>query len=270
MVTVVMPALGENIPVESALFLARNRGLDEWSQQLLDYFIEGKLLEPSHRQYVLDHCFTKPLEPWQQYVLDCFPESSHLPTPTYVDGVQSLWRLKDWEHLASDTIACYGTQMVAKLSMVYRPKVIVEFGVRDGTTTLLLCKLNPNARVYGIDLYSRVSCGPVDHHVPTGFTALMQNVNNLTLHIGNSWDFLAPGLVDLCFVDAEHCGDAPYKDTLRAWENRNSSGDWCIAWDDYHPNNPDVYSAVNRFVGDVGMELWWVGSWVYIGTKKVE
>jgi hypothetical protein len=210
--------------------------------------------------------FRQGLEPWQEYLFDCFPEAGHRLTPPYVADIPGIWRVKDWPHLASDTVACNGTQMAAKLSMAYRPKVIVEMGVHDGTTTLLLCKLNPGARVYGVDCRSRIHGDDSPQSVPVGFTAMMQCVNNLTLHIGNSWDFAMPGRVDLCFIDACHTGDAPWRDTLRAWENRNAGGEWCIAWDDYHPNNPDVVRAVDRMVAMSGMDLHQVGSWFYIGT----
>ncbi len=208
------------------------------------------------------------LEPWQQYLFDCLSEEKHAPPPPYVDTIPGIWRAKDWDHVASDTVHCNGTQMVAKLSLLYKPRIIVEMGVHDGTTLMYLCKLNPKARVHGVDIRSRIHGERSPQSVPMGFTAMMQNVNNLSLHIGNSWEFSMPHQVDLCFIDADHCGEAPYMDSLRAWYNRNMSGDWCIAWDDYHPNNPDVVRAVDKLVRDVDMPLWTIGSWVYIGTKE--
>lgn len=207
------------------------------------------------------------LQSWQHFVFDHLPENNYLPAPPYVHGIPGIWRAKDWEHLASDTVLCNGTQMPAKLSMVYKPRIIVEMGVHDGTTSLLFCKLNPQARVYGVDCRGRIHGNTSLQSVPVGFTAMMQDVKNLTLHIGNSWEFSMPGQVDLCFIDADHSGDAPYKDSVRAWDNRNVSRDWCIAWDDYHPSNPDVVRAVDQFVKEVKMPLWKVGSWYYIGTK---
>lgn len=207
------------------------------------------------------------LKLWQHFLFDHMPENRHLPIPPYVHGIPGIWRAKDWEHLASDTVACNGTQMAAILSMVYKPRVIVEMGVHDGTTTLLLCKMNPEARVYGVDCRGRIHGDYSLQSVPVGFTAMMQDVKNLTLHIGNSWDFSMPGKVDLCYIDADHIRDAPYKDSWRAWDNRNTSGDWCIAWDDYHENNPDVKYAVDRFTAEVGMQLHQIGSWFYIGTR---
>lgn len=207
------------------------------------------------------------LRPWQTYLLSCFPESEFKPQPPFIETIDvSSWRLKTWEHLASDAVHCCGTQASVVLSMAYKPKVIVEMGIRDGTTTLLFCKLNPQARVWGVD--SR-SCMSDAAGMPVGYTAMMQGVDNLTLAVMPSWELAVPN-VDLCFIDADHAGEAPYKDSRRAWENRNRDGDWCIAWDDYHENNPDVKRAVDRFVGEVQMPLWTINSWVYIGTKGPE
>ena len=78
-----------------------------------------------------------------------------------------------------------------------------------------------------------------------------------------------PNQVDLCFIDACHFLPEVELDTWRAWENRNTKGDWCIAWDDYNENNPDVFNTVNKFVEEVGMPLQKIGSWYWIGTKIV-
>lgn len=207
-------------------------------------------------------CDPASLYSWQRYVLSCFPREKYVDVPAYARYMSSMWRHATWESFVSDTVAHNGTQMAALLSLAYKPKVIVEFGLDAGFTTLQLCRLNPFARVYGVDKYSKKR----DADVPICFHALMNGVDNLTLHIGNSWEFKLPH-VGLCFIDGEHVGDAPYLDSIRAWENRDVDGDWCIAWDDYHENNPDVKRAVDRFCSDVGMPLHQVGSWFYIGTK---
>lgn len=205
----------------------------------------------------------KDLKPWQRFVLNHFPESDFQSVPDQVRR-SGVWRCLTWQDLVSDTIYCQGTQMPAILSMAYKPATIVEMGVFAGTTTMLLCKLNPESRIYGIDNHSRF-----DDSLPIGYMAMMQDVRNLTLAFMPSWEFSLPGQVDLCFIDADHTGDAPYKDSVRAWENRNISGQWCIAWDDYHPNQPDVKNAVDRFVTEVNMPLQKLGSWVFIGTIPV-
>jgi hypothetical protein len=85
----------------------------------------------------------------------------------------------------------------------------------------------------------------------------------------NSWDFELPGQVDLCFIDADHFLPSVEKDTWRAWDNRNVEGNWCIAWDDYHVNNQDVFNTVNEFVNKVGYPLQKIASWYWIGSKTM-
>lgn len=250
--------------VEDLLFtLERHGGVDH--HKVIDLFARLARLENLPAVAAVERARHDPgsLRPWQRFLLSCLPEKDFVPVPDYARAMPAQWRLGTWDNLASDTVHCYGTMMPAVLSMAYRPGVVVEMGVHTGSNTLLFCKMNPQARVYGVDAFARTR----DAHLPIGFTALMNGVKNLTLAIMNSWDFSLPGQVGLCFIDADHNGDAPYKDSMRAWENRNASGDWCIAWDDYHPNNPDVKNAVDRFVGEVGMELRVLNSWVYIGSK---
>lgn len=203
------------------------------------------------------------MRPWQQYLMSKCPRDSFRSMPEWARSQSAQWRYADYEAFEQDTMVCFGAIAATCLSMVYKPVTIVEMGVFSGHTSLLLCRANPEARVHGVDLNS---CMP-GTTLGVGYTAMLHGVKNLSLHIGNSWEFSMPGKVDLCFIDADHCGDAPYKDTLRAWENRNTKGDWCIAWDDYHPSNPDVTRAVDRFVSEVGMELHKIASWFYIGTK---
>lgn len=201
--------------------------------------------------------------PWQRRLFDVFRREEYVPVPGYVRDVSNMWRHATWEAFERDTMECNGTQMAAILSMAYAPSVVVEMGVDAGFTTLQFCKLNPGARVYGIDTASRNG----NTNLPICFHALMNDVTNLMLVLGRpSWEFELPGTVGLCFIDACHTGDAPYRDSVRAWKNRSAGGEWCIAWDDYHPSNPDVVRAVDEFVAEVGMELHQVGSWHYIGT----
>lgn len=203
------------------------------------------------------------MTPWQAYLLDHFRREDYVSVPEFARDLSGMWRHATWDTFFRDTVECWGTQMATLLSMVYRPKVVAEFGIDAGLTTLQFCKLNPAAVVYGVDRYSRNQVT----HLPMCFHAMMNNVTNLNLVLGRpSWEFALPGQVGLCFIDGDHTGDAPWLDSLRAWENRDQDGDWCIAWDDYHSSNPDVIGAVNRFVAQVGMELHQVGSWYYIGT----
>ena len=221
---------------------------------------------PSKEAINIVKCNPELLRPYQKYLLECFKESDFVPIPDYARNMSAMWRFATYEHLISDTVYHGGTIMASVLSMAYKPNVVVEMGVHGGFTNLLLCRLNPSARVYAVDINSKMP----DADLPICFAALINKVNNLTLSIMPSWEFDMTGKVDLCFIDADHIGDAPYKDSVRAWENRNINGDWCIAWDDYHPNNPDVYNAVNKFVSEVGFPLQNIGSWVLIGTKPID
>lgn len=202
---------------------------------------------------------------WEKHVVSCFPREEFYKFSESVRSQTSMWRLASYEDFLSDVLHCGGLEAATLLSMLFRPKVVVEMGLHGGFTTLALCKLNPTARVYGVDCNSKMA----DADLPIGYAAWMGNVKNLTVSVMNSWELDLKGKVDLCFIDADHCGDAPLKDSMRAWENRNQNGDWCIAWDDYHPNNPDVKFAVDQFVSEVAqMPLHATNSWVWIGTRS--
>jgi len=201
---------------------------------------------------------------WQEYVLNCFPKERFYNFPVEkIDSSIGMKRLATHDLLVQEVTESNIVMAPACLSLLFRPKVIVEMGVHHGWTTLLLCKLNPEARVHAVDVRTVVE----KSGNPTGYIPLMHKVNNLSLHIMNSWDLKMRGEVDLCLIDADHTLPAVEKDTWTAWENRNKDGDWCIAWDDYRPTDPDVQSTVDKFCMEVGYPLQKIGTWVWIGTK---
>ena len=202
---------------------------------------------------------------WQKFVIEAYEKHPFHRLSEDMAEQSSMWRHSTWEDFISDTLDCNGTIMAAVLSMAFKPKVVVEMGVDAGFTTLQFCRFNPDARVYAVDKFSRKR----DAEIPICTMPMMQGVDNLTVHIGDSWEFAMPGQVELCFIDGEHIGEAPMKDTLRAWKNRNPEN-WCIAWDDYHPNNPDVYAAVNTFCEEKEQTLNRLTSWAWIGSKSAE
>lgn len=214
----------------------------------------GRELDPSDLRF-----------PWQRFILEKIKREEYTDLEESVSEKVSMWKYSTYDMLLSDVVNTGGAMCATLLSMLYRPKVIVEMGVHAGFTTMLFCKLNPEAIIHGVDIHSRCS----DNKVPTGYAAMIQDVQNLRLHFMNSWDFDLTGKVDLCFVDANHSLPAVKLDTERAWENRNKDGDWCIAWDDYHPSNPDVYNTVNEFCRKVGIGLNKINAWYYIGTKRM-
>lgn len=223
-------------------------------ENLPDKRAVGKELDPGDLRF-----------PWQSFVLDKINRSEYTDFEESVSEKISMWKYCTYDMLLSDVVNTGGLMCATLLSMLYKPKVIVEMGVHAGFTTMLFCKLNPGAIVHGVDIHTRCP----DNKMPTGYAATIQGVQNLRLHFMNSWDFDLSGKVDLCFVDANHSLPAVKLDTERAWENRNKKGDWCIAWDDYHPSNPDVYKTVNEFCDKVKMPLNKINAWYYIGTKSM-
>ncbi len=207
------------------------------------------------------------MKPWQEYVLSCFKKEEFFEFPEFmIKAHTDFERYSTYERFVWDTVERCGCIAAACLSMLFKPKVIIEMGVKVGWTSLLLCRLNPEARVYGIDIAGRVE-NDFFPYIPTGYAVFVNNVKNYSLTIANSWKAVMSDQVDLCFIDADHFLPAVELDTRRAWENRNTKGDWCIAWDDYHPNNPDVFNTVNKFVEEVQMPLQKIGSWYWIGSK---
>ena len=202
---------------------------------------------------------------WQKYLLDCFKKEEFYNLPERVSSQPAMWRFATYDALVEDTMQRNGPIAAACLSILFKPKIIVEMGVHAGWTTLLLCKLNPQARVHAVDIRGRTD----GTDVPICYVPLMHGVPNLSLHIMKSWDFKVPGTIDLCFIDGDHFLPAVERDTWTAWENRNQNGDWCIAWDDYHPNNPDVKNTVDDFCKQVGYPLQKIASWYWIGSKTM-
>lgn len=212
---------------------------------------------------------SRQLMAWQKFALSRIKSEEFVETPLEMREQfgAGMWRYGLYEDFLYDTVMQNGCISAATLSMLYHPKVIVEFGIYGGHTTMLLCKFNPEAKVYGVDLNEKHNTPFFEF--PVGYKASINNCKNLEIITGKpSWEFVKSN-VDLCFIDGDHCGDAPYKDSLRAWENRNKDGDWCIAWDDYHPNNPDVYKAVHKFTDERSQILQKISTWVWIGSKSM-
>jgi hypothetical protein len=211
------------------------------------------------------------LKPWQIFAINSFRKDEFYEFPDFIKNADTDFeRYSSHERFVWDTVERCGCIAAATLSMLFKPKIIVEMGVKVGWTSLLLCRLNPEARVYGVDISGRAING-VFPYIPTGYAVFMNNCQNYSLTIMNSWDFDIEGMVDLCFIDGDHFLPAVKLDTERAWKNRNKEGNWCIAWDDYHPNNPDVFNTVNEFVKKVNMPLQKIGSWYFISpVEKTE
>ena len=96
------------------------------------------------------------LKPWQKYIIKCFKQEEFTPIPLYARSMSAMWKLATYDHFLTDTVHYGGTVMPVVLSMAIKPKVITEFGVHGGFTTLKFCRLNPEARVHAVDIHSRM------------------------------------------------------------------------------------------------------------------
>ena len=205
---------------------------------------------------------------WQNYLLnECFDKNNFPEVSKEYRYHPNLKRFMTYEELEIDTIQRNGAIAATTLSLLFKPKVVVEFGVDLGWTALLLSKLNPQAEVHGVDHREMTW---FDRDFPIGYACKLHKVQNHTLHVPmNCWDFDMTGKVDLCFIDGAHDYQGVFDDTWRAWHNRNKTQDWCIAFDDYHPSNAGLVKAIDEFVKMSGFKLQKIASWVWIGTKEV-
>jgi hypothetical protein len=149
------------------------------------------------------------------------------------------------------------------ISMLCKPKVIVELGTAFGNRTDLIGRLNPDAKLYSVDILNPLPLNNM--RVPTGYLARLNKTPFTFIH-GRSWETQIEEKVNLCFVDADHREDTVYKDSLWVWENRDEN-DWYIIWDDYPL--PTVERAVNRFCKEKKLTLGSIGGYKYVGSKSI-
>lgn len=205
------------------------------------------------------------MKDWKKYIFECFEKENFVDVPKDLREEHiDLTRFGTYDYFVWDTIERNGPIASATLSLFFKPKVIVEFGVKAGWTSLLLSGLNPHAIVYGVDIAEYID----STNIPIGYVCGLHKLKNFYLSKMTSWEFILPYQVDLCFIDGDHSYEAVIKDSWRAWNNRNVYSNWIIAWDDYHPTNEGVIRAVDEFTKEVGYELQKAWSWYWIGTKK--
>jgi hypothetical protein len=201
---------------------------------------------------------------WKERAIKCFDKKDFFNVPENFrsEHGNTLQRWSTYYHLINDG----GYKAAACLSFLFKPKVVVEFGVHFGWTSLLWCKFNPTARVHGVDRYGH----PNDTILPTGYVPLMHDCKNYSLHIMNSYDFNLLRKVNLCYIDGWHFSPTVMLDNLRAWKNCNRKEEWCIVWDDYAPGSPDVVAAVDEFVTLKKQKLHDISGWKWIGSKDLK
>jgi hypothetical protein len=105
---------------------------------------------------------------WQNYLLKHFPQETFFNLPDEISNRTSMWRFATYDNFLSDILNTGGVMCATLLSMFFKPKIIVEFGVDAGFTTLLFCRCNPQARIHAIDNKGRIQY----NNLPTGCVPL--------------------------------------------------------------------------------------------------
>ncbi len=166
------------------------------------------------------------LKPWQEYFVKQVSSQPFAEIPPWQNDKELI------AHSSIDRFIdyyCYSgsAHFWTILSMLIKPKVIVEFGTAMGIRTRLFARLNPEAVVHSID--KNTNAGTSD--AKSGYVA--EREENVKLYIGNSNELVIEN-VDLCYVDANHSSEFVYQDSHRAWSNKSKDRSWAIVWDDYH------------------------------------
>ena len=149
---------------------------------------------------------------------------------------------------------------IAAIARARRPPTIFEIGTFDGSTTLLLAKVLPEARIWTLDL-------PPDSYVPparpdrdprdSDTTPRSDQVGarfrgepeekRITQLLGDSRTFAFDeyvGRMDMVIVDGSHDYDCVRADTENAL--RLTTPNATIIWDDYSIRWPGVVRAVDE------------------------
>lgn len=183
------------------------------------------------------------LKDWQKFFIEQLDKVPFIPSQVSSDA-----SLEIKAHLSKEAYLnyyCYSgaASSFALLSMLYKPKKIVEAGTGWGIRTALLARLNPEAMIYSIELAKDMG------GYPPGLVA--RHLSNVTLIEGDSREYELSN-VELCFIDADHSTESVIADSRRAFTNRNVDN-WCIVWDDYPLST--VKDGVDAFVNEVGYPL---------------
>jgi hypothetical protein len=140
---------------------------------------------------------------------------------------------------------------LATLSMLVKPRRVVEFGTALGIGAVLLRILNPDAELTTIDIADGVYL-PNGKTVGVGYLARIQEAG-IDFVQGDSASYCAEG-VDLTFIDADHSYEGVALDSICAWDNRNQKLG-AIIWHDYNERHPGNQQAVNEFCTNRGLTL---------------
>ena len=143
------------------------------------------------------------------------------------------------------------TRELATVSMLVRPKRVVEFGTALGIGAILLQLLNPDAEVTTVDIADTMRL-PDQRFADIGYLAIIQDTGINFIRC-DSVKYVEEN-VDLCFIDGDHSYAGASADTARAWANRNPERG-AIVWHDHNERHPGVLRAVAEFEYDNGLPV---------------
>lgn len=199
------------------------------------------------------------LQPWQEYFIKQIESKPFVSVPP-VENTGELTAQVSIEDFISHYCYTGNARLWTILSMLIKPKVIVEYGTAMGIRTRLFAKLNPEAIIHSID--KNPVAGTAD--AVSGLVA--QQEDNVKLYIGDSSGFAIKN-VDMCYIDGDHSFMGVWKDSYRAWANKSKDSPWVIIWDDYHLTS--VKDGLDTFVKMAGCELIKFGGFCLTGTKEI-
>jgi predicted O-methyltransferase YrrM len=143
---------------------------------------------------------------------------------------------------------------LAAICAIHEPKTILEIGTYDGTTTMLLAKAAPRAKILTLDLpeaeAGTATVAEEASNVSTGgigrVFAGTAEAPRITQLLGDSrrFDFSAWfDSIDLVLIDGGHDADCAVSDTRNALRLIRDGG--VVVWDDYTEGWPGVVHAVD-------------------------
>ena len=109
--------------------------------------------------------------------------------------------------------------------------------------TFLLDRLNPQAKIYTIDIADHAYM-PSDKKVEIGFFSKLNQCDILYFKVKPIVS------ANLIFIDGDHSENAVWEDSLWAWKHINQSKRWTIIWHDARQGNEEfrgLLMALNRF-----------------------
>ena len=153
---------------------------------------------------------------------------------------------------------------IAAFAQIMKPGSIFEFGTYDGSTTLLLARAAPGARITTLDLPPEL-LGKLDP-IAEQQLSLVGGVGSkfrdqpersrITQLLGDSRTFESDhykNQMNLVLVDGSHEYESVRADSENALNMLAPGG--MIIWDDYAPQWPGVVRAVDELSSSTGLEL---------------